>query len=368
MSDKIVLKVNGFAYTGWKTINISQSMNSFCGMFRFQTSEKYPFQPKDWEISLGDTCSILVNNKVLSVGYIEDANISYDGSGHTIEFIGRETTCDLVDCTYNGTKKEWVNQTLNFVIKAICDHFSIPLKIDYSVTSIANQQIPGGKVTYNEGESAADFISKICKTKSLLPLSYGDGKLTITKSGGRESIFNDPISLSYNINAGSCQLSNRERFYKYIIKGSNTGDDNKSILEIAANKNSNKSLPIALDDAIKRTARTLTIIPDGNVDVDACNRRAIWEKNTRAGNSRKYKYKLIEWTQSDGVLWQLNSKVSVVDKLFGLKQSQMLISGLDFNFSENDGSTVDITLVDPKTYDVLLTNIKTQFDSVVGED
>jgi len=351
---KLKIDENDIAYSGWKEVRVTQSLNNICGAFSFYTSEKYPENPQEWDLHLGKKCSIEIDDQTVLVGYIEDVNIDYDSEGHNIQVMGRDVTCDLVDCTYNGTSREWKKQSLGNIVKAICNSFGITVKIENSVSSICREKVTDGTLTSAEGEMAYELISRICKAKSILPVCYGDGFLTLTRAGTNGFAY-DPIQLRYNVLSANAQLSNRERFYKYIVKGTSVGIDEKDLWEIAGVKNNNitdsKNIA-AIDSIIKRQNRVFTKIADGNVDIKTCNDLADWEKTTRAGNSRKYIYTLVDWTQSDGNIWKLNSLVNVIDPMFNLKKN-LLISDIEYSFSDNSGTTVNLTVVSKSTYNIL---------------
>lgn len=392
------LKVNGVAYYGWKEVTINKSINNGCGAFSFRTSDKYPNQPQNWSIKIGDRCTVEVEEQIVITGFVDDIIIDYDYGNHNLEFVGRDNTCDLVDCNY-PQEKTWTKSTLLKMVNDICSLFSIKVAIDSndsSLTTACNETFTSDQITLQSSDSLFEFISKLCQVKAILPVCYGDGKLTLTRAGGRGNALN-PIQLGYNILRGKAEYLNRDRFSDYYVKAQSANKVYYSFEDIKNSRSSsnakqtgNRIESLSRDATITRY-RPKTLVPDGNMDTDACKKFANWTRNVSAGNSRKYNYTLVEWIQGnyDGSirpLWEINTIVQVKDKTFGL-DTKMLISAITYTISESTGTTVNLTLVDPSAYSVMpfsfdkgkeankvyysidnLRNINSPMDAEVGVD
>jgi prophage tail gpP-like protein len=353
--EDVFLKIDGSYFYGWKDVRVYKSMNNGSGGFSLSTSDRYPDAPEDWKLKIGSRCTIEIEGQTVLTGYIDDINTSYDYQNHTIDVIGRDNTCDLVDCNY-PREKTWKAQTLKKMVSDVCSTFGIELAIDKNdpkIASICNEKFPADNITIQCSDTAYDFIVKLCQMKALLPICYGDGKLTIARAGSNGKAL-VPIQLGYNILTGKAEYSNKDRFSHYMVKGQSSGKAMiNTIKDITAPSNTAKYL-LSRDKDIKRY-RPKVLTHDGNADDKSCKNFADWTRNSVAGNSRKFSYNLVEWIQGPSdktgtrTIWQLNQLVQVDDPTLGIK-STLLINSIEFRCSDSEGTITTLGLVDPNTY------------------
>jgi prophage tail gpP-like protein len=358
MSDEIVLEVKGKKYGGWTEVTVKKSMFNITGAFGFRSTDIYPGDAGKWDIVLGDVCEVKINDQTLITGYIEDIPITYSNNRHSIQMGGRDKTGDLVDCSFIEDAAEWKSQTVASIIGALCAPFGIDVVVDESAAVQANAQVSSERVdsfVANQGMSIFEIIVPILKDKAILPVSYGDGKLTLTRAGITEA--KDNLEFGTNIKAGSINQSNRDRFATYIVKGQSKGDDFKTDTSIYVHPSG-----IHTDEVITRY-RPLIILPDEPLLSGDCLKRAKWEASIRAGKSRQINYEVQGWTQSNGEIWPLNALVRVKDSFLGI-DGTLLIAAISFTVGDS-GTTTNLTLVDPQTFELLeapIKTIKTKFD------
>jgi prophage tail gpP-like protein len=355
MSD-IRLKVNGLSYGGWTSIRVSQSMDQICGTFGFASSDKYPGKPANWRILMGDYCEVSVEGTTICSGYVDDLPISYDAESHSLQIGGRDKTADLVDCSFVdpiNNVNEWNNQTILKLIKNICDSFGISVTVHSSVASDLTETIK--KFAANEADTAFDSILRLCKHRAVLPLSYGDGKLTLTRAGTKRAV--DTLELGVNILSGDLSQSNKERFSKYIAKGQGNEVSSLDLASIT------EPYGEATDEIVTRY-RPFVILAEGETNTGDCQALARFEARNRAGRSRSLNYTVQGWAQSNKKPWELNSTVRVRDPNFSIDGTK-LISAIDFSYDDVNGELTILTLVDKETYELReepIELIKTKFD------
>ena len=345
--NEITLKVNGKSYGGWTSATVEKSLFNLTGAFGLAATDIYPGQLRKWEIKLGDQCTVQINKQTIITGYIEDIPISYDATSHNIQFGGRDKTGDLVDCSFDGDANEWDRLNIISIIRKICDPFGISVAVDYSVINRFNVPWPENFVA-NEGDTAFDLISKLCKMNGILPVSYGDGYLTLTRVGTSRGVQNkahDVLELGRNVKSGSIEQSNKDRFQTYIVKGQGVGNDDKTEALVYTGPTGRK-----IDSVINRY-RPIVIFTETECDEGRCLERAKWEANLHAGLSRRLEYEVQGWTQSNGKVWPLNALVQVKDNFLGIKNKELLIAALSFNIDSSTGTVTKITVVDPNTLD-----------------
>ncbi len=337
MSD-IVLIVNGTRYEGWKAVEVSNSLDQICGTFSLAVSDKYPGKPQEWGFKLGDECIVKISNEPVITGWIEEVITSYGKREHTIQINGRDKTCDLVDCTYQGTPNEWKGISVVEIISNLCARFGLEILTDFSVMERASTIVEEFKAS--EGATAFELISRLCETYALLPISRGDGILTLTEAG--TSLAHDSLQSGKNILTARFEQSNIDRYSNYYVKGTARGNDNK-LLEVYI-----RPVGEATDSVITRS-RPLVILAETAIDSGYAKKQAHWEASRRAGQSRKFEYEVVGWLQSNGDIWKLNSLVSVADFVFNVMNT-LLISKVVYSLSLETGSTTKMTLVDKSAY------------------
>jgi len=355
---EIVLRIKGKEYGGWTRVNVRKSLYQMTGSFDLETTDTFPGDLKKWDIKMGDACSVSIDKQVIITGYIEDIPISYDATNHSIGFSGRDKTGDLVDCSFTETSKEWNNQKIITIIKALCLPFGITVDIDSSVTSKVNEKTPTEQFKINEGETAFDTIFRLCKPKGILPVSYGNGKLVLTGTGTQKT--KDILEFGKNILAGSITQSDKERYAEYIVKG----QGEKTIF----NTNADAAQPkgIYQDNLILETRpwRKIVIWPDSSCTAGFCKDMAKWEGQNRAGKSRSIDYQVQGWTQSDGKVWPLNSLVKVKDSFLGIDGTVWLIASVNFTIGEGEGTITNLNLVSPDTFKLPPVNPTKEMSSI----
>ena len=360
MSDdnsKITLVVGGIRYEGWKEIEVIKSIDNLATTFGFLTSERYPDDLNQWPIKLGQSCSVNVGDVQIAKGYIEEVDIKYDAGSHSLNFAGRDVTGDLIDCChyYDDYPNEWVKQSILSIVEALCSEFDITVEVHSDIEDDVEYIIPTFK--NNEGDKVFDLILKACLKKAILPISYGNGRLTLTRSGGGDRAF-DNIQIGRNVLAAKAILSNLDRYNKYVVKGQGIGNDNKDLLSTVQPKG------VAEDDVILRH-RPLVLLSESATTNKECEDRAFWESRLRMGRSRLYSYDVQGWLQSNGEPWPLNGLVRVEDHFLGIEE-ELLISEISYRLSSDEGRKASLIVTDPTSYELLNTSISedkaTKFD------
>lgn len=358
MINKIVLIVDGIEYGTWKNIKVHQSLDQMAGAFAFVTSNKHSGDNREWKIKIGSNCKVQVDGQTIVDGYIDEILNRYDSEGHEIQFLGRDRTSDLVDCSFidpdNEKKNEWKDSTLLDIIKDLCSPFGIDVIADATASIDASVVIPVFNI--ESGTTVSENIRSLCNMAGLLPITSGNGDLTITRSGTNTT--NDAIETGVNVKSFSGIYDNKNRYSKYVVKGQDNPTPFLSkLLDITEPSGE------ALDNVITRY-RPLIVLPEKKVNVSEAEKRARWEASTRAGKSRVISYTVVGWTQTNGDAWPLNGVVHVKDKINNINQNY-LISELTFSLDGETGTTTELTLKSQETYNILrtpITKIKTVFD------
>lgn len=338
MSD-IVIKINGISYSGFKEITVQRSMQAISGGITFIVDDIFYKDASKWDFKLGDEYHIEVNGTLIGNGYIDNIIKEYTKKTHILEVSGRDKTSDLVDCGWDETDNEWIGLTIKSIVTILCEAFDIELEVDDTATTKVLLKID--KFEANEGEKVIDLINRLCFENGIMPLSLGDGRLTLS-SVTTNDYADDSLETNINIIAGTTVQSTRDRYSKYKVKGLGLETSNKQLLDYIQPSGETS-------DAVITRNRPYIVFQDNPTDSGKCKTRAIFEKNIRAGFSSTYSYGVNEWVQSTGKVWSINSLCNIKDDIIKINKI-MLISDLIFRYSNEEGYFTNIVLVDKNTY------------------
>lgn len=403
---KIVLKVNGIEFEGWKNVQVNQSLSMISGSFSFGGTDIFPGQSEKWKIRMGDTCTVEIEDQRVIDGYIEDINSFYDENNEGIQIKGRDITGDLVDCSYVGIPKvepsfldqaqepyvpdvlrvdiglpiqkpieisilnsgptSWKDLNVGNIIDRLIRPFlgDTGLIIDSSVAS--NVQNTEENFNISEGDKVFEVIAELCRKHAILPVSFGDGKLTLIKAGATQS--NDSLERGRNIKRGSFPQSYKNRFSDIWVKGQDTAREGLDLFSIIGN-NGQAQDKILLRNGTRN--RPLIIVADHPLSNREALTRAQWEVATRIAESRPIKYIIQGWLKKDDNVWKLNELIRVKDSRFEIDDT-LLISELEFGIDDKIGEVTGITVVPKEAYDLVAADklagkVKTNFDPSIAE-
>lgn len=351
---KLVLKVNNMSYSGFEEVDIYKSMLIGAGGFVVSINNFYKGGNTLSDIKIGDGVVVEIEKQKIITGIIDAMPMRYGKNYSWMDIKGRDKTCDLVDCSFNFVPNEWKKQTVENIIKNLCNPFSIDVYVDPLVISQANVKIDTYKA--NEGEDVSDMISELCRDFAMMPVVYGDGRSTLTKAT-TSRYTTDGIITGKNVDAAATEQSNENRYSNYTVKGQGIGNDNKSSLDDYISCYGTFSDPI-----IKRI-RPLILFTDLPTTIGGCQKRAKWEARIRAGLSRAIEYQVPGWVQTNNKIWEINYLTKVQDRILDIDKT-MLILSVRYLFSKETGEISKITVVDKDTFNLSdnTINIKSSFD------
>ena len=346
----LTLNINGHAYSTWGDVKIKLSMESMAGYFVGSIPNIFKdYTIKDFDVGMGDEFVLDIDGSNLVTGYIEkiipNAHIEDNGNTSTSIILGgRDKTADLIDCSFAESVNEFKKLSILAIIRKLIAPFNVSLKIEESITSQLETKLETFKV--NEGETPFEAITKLCRMIGVLPLSYGDGKLTLTKT---TSLYGTTDQIVFGQNAKQVTLysDNTDRYSKYIVKGQGLSADTKEIKDFASPSGQ------SFDAVIKRN-RPVIHFSEIASDSAGCVNRSKWLRQVKAGNSRKIVYRLFKWSQTDGKVWYPNTLVVINDSFLQIMDT-LLITDVEYFSQITNNETemyVDITVMDKTTYDV----------------
>lgn len=340
----VSIVVNGTKYTDVVQASVRFSMDEMAHSFNltftdrwfYSGNQKFPFDE-------GHKCELYVNNKKCITGFIDNIGISYSSSDHSIQVSGRSMGGILVDSSAQHKTGAWTQAVPKVIIDDLLSPHGISFSYDPSIPSdVPTQKLR--KFAIEQEETVFEAIGRIAKLKGFFVISDSNGNLVGTRAGKKLS--NTIVKKGVNIISGSREGRFQDRYSIYIVKAQNAGDDTW-FAEDATSK-----LFAQVKDSAVPIHKPLIIVSDTQGSKKELELRAEWERNIRAGRSKKLTYTLNEFEQDNGDLWTINQQVYVIDPFFDV-YGVMLASTVEFQYGMN-GSFTTMELIRPEAYDILV--------------
>ncbi|PCJ68197.1 MAG: hypothetical protein COA62_15650 [Rhodobiaceae bacterium] len=336
----IVVRVKGIDYGGWKTARVSRGVENMAGTFSATVSNLWPGRTNIPEIHAFDKCSVLVDGEAVLVGHVEKLVPSYDKGNHQITFMGVSKTGDLVDCAAISGQGQMIGVTILEVARVLCAPFGISVRAEAPTGSV----IPNFQIS--PGDTVFECLGKLAKERGLYLTDDANGNLVITKSGTSSAsgrIVNRLDGSGNNVLSARGGIDVSQRFSEYHAKGT-------SQRFVSNDSGSENTTGIAVDSDVPRYRPTVLNV-EGDADAEVTQKRADWEASNRLARSMGYSYTVQGWRQTPGgPLWVPNQTVPVIDETMKINGS-FLVSNVDFQISDNGGSTTVLKVVPPDSFE-----------------
>lgn len=338
MVDEFELRIGGSAYVGWTSIRLTKSLEQLAHSFAISLTDRWvageTVEPH--AVQAGQSCSIVVADKPLINGYVDTDRKDYDAGSRRISINGRSKTGDLVDCSSVYKTGKWRNQRLLNIAKNLCDPFKINVW--------ANPEVDLGSrmnLSIEEGESVFNTLERAARMRGVLLLTDTNGDLFFD----RVSTTRIATVLEFGVNIKQSSYSNNwaTRHSEYTIKSQAAGGDNLFGAAAAQIKRS------VTDEAITRY-RPIRLTAENESSGSELKKRVTWERNTRAGRSKRVSYTVQGWRHTDG-FWAPNQLVQVKDPQQRI-DDQLLVASVTFTRSESEGTISQLELAQPEAFGV----------------
>ena len=327
MSGNIVLSVNGAEYEGWKSVDVTRSIEAVSGSFRLIANDKWDIVKNPWEIFPGDKAVIRIDGKTIITGWVDCVSPSYSTSDHGIEISGRDVTCDLVDCSAVVQSYEIREQTIGGLAKMLCAPFGIPV-----IDSAGDAEV-FPSVAIQPGETVFSCIERQARQRDIIVTTNGEGSLVLGKVGALHAA--DKLVQSGNIITASANYDFSNRFSEYIVKGQHPALGES---EASWSPPQNDVESRYTDGNITRY-RPLILTGESQVYDKSADTRARREAAQRAGESMQVSVTVQGWTQSNGELWPLNGAVVIKSPALYLNH-ELIIASVSFTAGDGGSNTV----------------------------
>ena len=334
MSAPLALNVAGKAFSGWKSIRVTRTLEALCGSFSLTVADG-----PDWPISEDDACSVLVEGVPVITGYIDSLEPSYDSASHTVTVNGRDRAADVVDCSAQLGAWQFSSVDVLTLARKICAPYGVTVAMQPGLVSSAASL--SKKYSIDPGDTAGAALENLCKVAGLLAISDGLGGVLLTRTGTER--VGTVLVQGQNILRAGAKFDRTGRFRDYLVMGSHKGGD-------SLNGASASGVKGTATDMNARAGRTLVVRPDANMTPALAKSRAEWEASVRAARAESASVTVQGWIESDLFgAWPLNKLVAVRSPKLRVN-GDMLIAGVTLSYDEGSGTLTQLDLRNPKAF------------------
>jgi prophage tail gpP-like protein len=348
-SKDVVLRVGGSAYSGWKSLTVTRSIEQLAGSFELEIYPKWKGAADVWPIFEEDECTVEILGEVVITGYVDKRSVSIKKDSLTFKVSGRDKAGALADCSAVLGKWTYREDTVAYVATKLCEPFKILVIVQPGVTTLLPKR---ERLTINPGDKAGEALERACKMAGLLAISDGQGKVLLTRAGTEGAA--TAIEEGVNVLEASAEFDASKRYHKYICLTQNADKipkkepDKKNRAGAAARKI--KKVAEAFDMVVKRTERVLLINPEEGSDLKTyAQKRVEWECIVRAAKADKVTATVHGWAQSPGgKLWKPNQTAEVKLPTLGANGT-MLITEVKYKMGSG-GRLTELSLKRPDAF------------------
>jgi prophage tail gpP-like protein len=344
MTTPITIRINGEEFVDYKSASVSMDMEEFARSFTFDFSDKWiQNRSKPLPFHEDDECTVHIYGEKVIDGYIDNVEVDYGANRHRIAVAGYSWAQDLVKCSAIHKTGSWRNATILVIANAICEPFGCIASVaDPSILPLVSTPFP--KWSIESEETAFECINRMAKTLGLFLMTDGSRNLLIAKAS--TEVF--PGELVFGRNIVDARRIGRwgDRHSFYLVKSQTAGDD--TFFADQVGKNFHRE-----DDEAVRRYRPLIIVSDGAGKLPELQTRAKWERNSRAGRSRRLLYTVKGFREEvTKRLWPVNKLVRVSDPMLDT-QDNLITIGVNFTYARDGGETTSIEVGRAEAFDVL---------------
>jgi prophage tail gpP-like protein len=327
------LLVNGRAFGGWKSVQVSRSMTAF-GSFALTVSDKWAEQPEPRRIAEEDECEVRVDGETLILGYVGQVSRSFSPGQRDLGVQGADRAAELVENSALGPPWSYKAKT----IVDIATELAAPHGVSVSVQRGVSVPEPVAKIAISPGDSPFDVIQRAARDAGVLLVSDNAGGIVITRTGAERA---EALVEGRNMVGGAADFRASERFRRYVVLTQPAGTDN-------ASGEATRVIGEAVDESVRRESRVLVVRPQAGATLAYARRRADWEARTRAATGDSVSVVVQGARQTSGALWPVNAITAVRSQTLGI-DGEMLIAEAAIERT-NRGTFTRLTLVRPDAF------------------
>jgi prophage tail gpP-like protein len=286
----------------------------------------------------GDFISLLIDDEVVTDGYVDVSRRKQTVGDISYDFNGRGSPLDLVDCTALVRPRQFKNAKVDQIATKILAPFG------FTVRALDDVGDPIRRFTLDKNDTAFGATLRAAKLRGLWPRYMGGEKVIelVKLDATVESV---PIIVGVNAFELEHISDWTQRFGSYHMVGTtHATDDVTGIATRIRDK--------VVDPAIGRYRPLRIEVRGGDGSKDA-GIRAKQERNMRAGNSDRFVAKISGWRDRDGTLWRPNQLRRCRADRLGIDEN-LVITTAKYAWDQHmkDGFVTELELKRPEALDL----------------
>lgn len=332
---EIVLKIGGTKYIGWESVSIVRNMEELCGRFDLSLSD-YAIEDTSQMIP-GAEVKIAMQGDILEfplmTGYIDHVLRTKNPEKNTLQIVGRDKTADIVDCSSYYKTSTWRKSTVSKIVSDLLE----PYDVNVEMGDFTDETVEA--FTILNSEKIFDTADRLGKAYGAWLTTTEDGNLMISSVGSEKA--DVKLEVGQNVKALAIGEMYENRYSEYIFRGQAGGGGDQWT------KKNTQLKGLAFDADISRT-RILILESEKKMTKVLIGKRAAWEAQMRASRSIQVNVEVQGWMQDTSAKisrpWRINQLAKVIDKSWKI-DAELLVSGVEFRISEEEGRVTNLTLV-----------------------
>jgi prophage tail gpP-like protein len=326
------LIANGRRYGGWRSIQVTRSIETLAGSFALLANDRWAQQEIPWAIAEEDECRIEIDGEPVITGFVEKRRKRL--SAPDLPYTGIDRAGELVANSADLTEWTYRNITLDDFARRLAAPFGVGVRVDAGIT------LPKiARISVAPGDTVFEAISAVARDQEVLLVSDGRGDVLITRSGSARAA---SLIEGENLVDAEIDYDASQRYSRYVMLSQVAGTDE-------ASGAATSTRAVARDLGVRRTNRVQYLRGDGLSNADA-RRRADWEARIRAARSERVTAIVRGWRQPIGgrALWAPNLITLARIPYIGI-DGDMLISQVDYSV-DDAGEVTTLALVRPDAF------------------
>jgi prophage tail gpP-like protein len=340
--DEVAIVVGGVRVVGWKTVNITVSVETIPNHFSVTASEPYE-DPSKCIFKPGtlDQATIYIGKDLLITGWIDRYDIITGAEQHDVLISGRGLCEDLVDCSADllapGLSGGQIAGPTGML--ALANQLAGPFGIKVlMIPADVQQKIPAFQTAL--GETPYEIIERLARYGAYLVYENPSGNLVLDHVGTVEMA--SGFTMPGNVEGAHSTVSVDQRFSSYTVVPFtiNTFNDISNVPFAWAT---------VTDDTMLRKRPRIIVNPALSPLFNVSQATANWEWARRIGRSQQIQLTCDSWRDSNKTLWKCNNLAPINMPAHKLVNAKWIIGTVTFR-KDLSGTHADVTLMPPDAF------------------
>jgi prophage tail gpP-like protein len=317
----IMLKFDGLRFDAWQEVDFGLSVDDLCAKGKLGIGGLDP-AAKAIPLTANTVMEVFADDELVTTVRSDQRRRGVSATSSSRQLECRSLGRELVDCQYSAKMS---GKKLGDIVKAICDIFKVPVKIDCKTEVVAEFAM--------QCEVPANALLNAARAANKLLYALPSGGLMLAEPNNEPAV----ATLTYGPQIKSYEVieEDRLRFSDYVVKSFDYLSDTP--LKGAAK-----------DDGIK-FFRPMHLVADKHGHTTGgCGRRAELERNRRKARAHRIELTVQGWHHAGG-LYRINTQIRVVIPDDGI-DDVLLVGDIHYKFNQKDGRTCTLAVMSREAF------------------